>query len=126
MTTRARQQSYRIELDESGASTPNFCLLEKLRLVHGLHVPGLAQPAEDGAGIDLDSALQAMRVALADAGLPYRVEASAEIAVLQFAKYRLWKDLADHWPDLIGNPLVAPSGQLPVRPVRRSGSGTCG
>src|SRR4029078_1956653 len=33
LTTRARQQSYRIELDESGASTPNFCLLEKLRLV---------------------------------------------------------------------------------------------
>ena len=38
---------------------------------------------------------------MADAGLPYRVEASAEIAVLQFAKYRLWKDLADHWPALI-------------------------
>ena len=55
LTTRARQQSYRIEIDESGASTPNFCLLEKLRLVHGLHVPGLAQPAEDGAGIDLDA-----------------------------------------------------------------------
>jgi len=116
LTTRARQQSYRIELDESGASTPNFCLLEKLRLVHGLHVPGLAQPAEDGAGIDLDSALQAMRVALADAGLPYRVEASAEIAVLQFAKYRLWKDLADHWPDLIGNPLVAHLVSSPFEP----------
>ena len=106
LITKARQQTYRIEIDESGASTPNFCLLEKLRLVHGLHVPGLAQPTEDGAGIDLDSALQAMRVALAEAGLPYRVEASAELAVLQFAKFRLWKDLADHWGDLIANPLV--------------------
>ena len=106
LITRARQQSYRIDIDESGASTPNFCLLEKLRLVHGLHVPGLAQPTEDGAGIDLDSALQAMRLALAEAGLPFRVEASAELAVLQFAKFRLWKDLADHWPDLIANPLV--------------------
>jgi hypothetical protein len=106
LTTRARQQAYRIEIDESGASTPNFCLLEKLRQVHGLHVPGLAQPAEDAFGIDLDGALQAMRVVLAQAGLPFRVEPSAEIAVLQFAKYRLWKDLADHWPDLIANPLV--------------------
>ena len=74
--------------------------------MHGLQVPGLALPAEDGFGIDLDGALRAMRVALDEAGLPFRVEDSAEIAVLQFAKYRLWKDLADHWPELIGNPLV--------------------
>ena len=106
LTTKARSRAYRIELDDSGASTPNFCLLEKLRQVHGLQVPGLAQPAEDAFGIDLDAALQAMRVALAQAGLPFRVEPTADIAVLQFAKYRLWKDLADHWPDLIGNPLV--------------------
>ena len=123
LTTRARQQAYRIEIDESGASTPNFCLLEKLRQVHGLHVPGLAQPAEDAFGIDLDGALQAMRVALAQAGLPFRVEPSAEIAVLQFAKYRLWKDLADHWPDLIANPLVDHLVRSPfdpfVDPVQR-------
>ena len=116
LITRARQQSYRIEIDESGASTPNFCLLEKLRLVHGLQVPGLAQPAEDAFGIDLDGALQAMRVALAEAGLPFRVEASAEIAVLQFAKYRLWKDLADHWPELIANPLVEHLVRSPFDP----------
>ncbi len=116
LITRTRQRSYRIEIDESGASTPNFCLLEKLRLVHGLHVPGLAQPAEDGAGIDLDSALQAMRAALADAGLPFRVEDSAELAVLQFAKFRLWKDLADHWPDLIANPLVQHLVSSPFEP----------
>jgi hypothetical protein len=106
LSTKARSRAYRIELDDSGASTPNFCLLEKLRQVHGLQVPGLAQPTEDAFGIDLDAALQAMRVALAQSGLPYRVEPTADIAVLQFAKYRLWKDLSDHWPALISNPLV--------------------
>ena len=116
LTTRTRQQTYRIELDESGASTPNFCLLEKLKQVHGLQVPGLAQPTEDAAGIDLDAALHAMRVAVADAGLPFRVEDSAEIAVLQFAKYRLWKDLADHWTDLTANPLVQHLVQAPFDP----------
>src|SRR3712207_548515 len=47
-----------------------------------------------------------MRQALADAGLPHRVEATADLAVLQFAKYRLWKDLDEHWADLTANPLV--------------------
>ncbi|MDP9427784.1 MAG: AAA family ATPase, partial [Actinomycetota bacterium] len=47
-----------------------------------------------------------MRRALADAGLPHRVEPTADLAVLQFAKYRLWKDLDEHWAELTANPLV--------------------
>ena len=93
LVTRSRERAYRIELDEAGASTPNYCLLEKLRQVHGLAVPGLAEPTEDGAGIDLAGALLAMRTALAAEGLGYRVEETVDLAVLQFAKYRLWKDL---------------------------------
>ncbi|WP_165367571.1 DUF4011 domain-containing protein, partial [Phytoactinopolyspora endophytica] len=38
---RSRRTVYRIELDESGGSTPNYCLLEKLRQLHGLQVPSL-------------------------------------------------------------------------------------
>ncbi|WP_100497698.1 DUF4011 domain-containing protein [Geodermatophilus chilensis] len=106
LTPTSRNGVYRLALDDTGSSTPNYCLLEKLRQVHGLAVPGLTEPSEDGAGIDLDRALQAMRQALADAGLPHRVEATADLAVLQFAKYRLWKDLDEHWADLTANPLV--------------------
>ena len=47
-----------------------------------------------------------MRVALVGHGLPYRVEATADLAILQFAKYRLWKDLDEHWADFAENPLV--------------------
>ena len=124
LTTRARQQSYRIET-------------RRIRCQHTELLPAGEAPAGARAarsrpcpagrgrsGIDLDGALQAMRVALADAGLPFRVEASAEIAVLQFAKYRLWKDLADHWPDLIAQPAGRPSGALAVRAVRRPGART--
>ncbi|HEX5331756.1 MAG TPA: DUF3320 domain-containing protein [Cellulomonas sp.] len=106
LVTRSRERAYRIELDEAGASTPNYCLLEKLRQVHGLTVPGLAEPTEDGAGIDLAAALLAMRTALAAEDLGYRVEETVDLAVLQFAKYRLWKDLDENWSVLATNPLV--------------------
>ncbi|MGY1781816.1 DUF4011 domain-containing protein [Geodermatophilus sp. SYSU D01036] len=96
-----RTGAYRLSADESSAASPNWCLLEKLRQVHGLTVPGL-----DGEGVDVDTALTAVRQALADAGLPFRVEATADLAVLQFAKYRLWRDLDEHWAELTANPLV--------------------
>jgi uncharacterized protein DUF4011/restriction endonuclease-like protein/AAA domain-containing protein/uncharacterized protein DUF3320 len=98
---------YRVSLDEAGSSTPNYCLLEKLRQVHGLDVPGLAEPAVDDAGIDLDAAFESTRSAIAERGLPYRVEPTADLAVLQFAKFRLWKDLDENWATFAENPLVA-------------------
>jgi hypothetical protein len=101
-----RTGSYRLTLDESGSSTPNYCLLEKLRQLHGLVVPTLTEPA-DGGGLDLETALEAMRVGLVGHGLPYRVEATADLAILQFAKFRLWKDLDEHWADFTDNPLVS-------------------
>lgn len=101
----SRNGGYRLTFDEAGASTPNYCLLEKLRQLHGLVVPTLTESV-DGA-LDLEAALEAMRVALVGHGLPYRVEATADLAILQFAKYRLWKDLDEHWAALAENPLVA-------------------
>src|SRR3954451_4677079 len=100
-----RTGQYRLSLDESGSSTPNYCLLEKLRQLHGLAVPTLTEPA-DGV-LDLETALEAMRTALVGHGLPYRVEATADLAILQFAKFRLWKDLDEHWADFAQNPLVS-------------------
>ncbi|MCZ2826671.1 MULTISPECIES: DUF4011 domain-containing protein [unclassified Modestobacter] len=112
----SRSGAYRLTVDESGTSTPNYCLLEKLRQLHGLSVPGLAEPTEDGAGIDLNAALQAMRVALVEQGLPYRVEPTADLAILAFAKFRLWKDLDEHWATLSQNPLVAHLVHSPTDP----------
>ena len=104
LTPMGRTGSYRLALDEAGSSTPNYCLLEKLRQVHGLGVPTLTE-AVDGT-LDLDAALEAMRTALVGHGLPYRVESTADLAILQFAKFRLWKDLDEHWADFAENPLV--------------------
>lgn len=106
LVTKARQAGYRIELDESGQSTPNFCLLEKLKQSLGITIPGLANPEADDSGIDLDAAFRAVRVVMAEKGLPFRVEATADIAILQFAKFRLWKDLDENWDEFIKNDLV--------------------
>ncbi|TDE88586.1 DUF3320 domain-containing protein [Occultella glacieicola] len=106
LRTRSKAGAYTITLDESGASTPNFCLLEKLRQLFDLEIPGLAEPTEDGRGVDLDAALTAARLALITAGLNFRVEATADLAILQFAKFRLWKDLDENWEQFEHNPLV--------------------
>lgn len=107
---------YRLSLDESGTSTPNYCLVEKLRQTHGLTIPGLADPAEDGAGIDLDAAFDATRRAIAERGLNFRVEPTADISILQFAKFRLWKDLDENWSTFAANPLVAHLVHTPTEP----------
>jgi hypothetical protein len=99
--------SYRITLDDSGGSTPNFCLLEKLRQVFGLSIPALQEPETDDSGIDLDRTFDQVRLALAKANISARVEASADLAILQFAKFRLWKDLDEHWEVFAENALVS-------------------
>jgi len=79
MSTASRGESYRLTIDEAGASTPNYCLLEKLRVNFGLEIPGLAKPAEDASGIDLPTAFDALRTAIAAAGLPFRVGDAGEV-----------------------------------------------
>lgn len=102
----SRGQSFRLTLDEAGASTPNYCLLEKLKVSFGIDIPGLANPRVDAAGIDLAAAFAAVRQAMIDAKRPFVVEETVHMAILQFAKFRLWKDLDENWEELTANPLV--------------------
>lgn len=64
-------KTFRLSIDEAEESTPNYYLLEKLRLSFGLEIPGLANPARDDAGTDLPAAFSATRRALAAARLPF-------------------------------------------------------
>lgn len=99
-------RSHRLTLDEGGESTPNHCLLEKLRQEHDLELPGLAEPATDERGVDVAAVLRAVREATAAAGLPFRVHDTLDLAVLQFAKFVLWRDLDEHWSRFTDSPLV--------------------
>lgn len=106
LTTTNRGERYLITIDDTGASTPNYCLIEKLRTALGLEVPALAQPDEDASGIDLVATFDAVRRAVAEAGLPFLVEDSVHLSILQFAKFPLWKDLDESWKGLSRNSLV--------------------
>ena len=106
LTSAGKNGQYRVTLDEAGQSTPNYCLLEKLAQTHGLRIPGLAEPAEDGSGIDLDAAFNAVREAVSAKGLAFRVENTVDLSMLQFAKFRLWKDLDESWEQFAKNGLV--------------------
>lgn len=106
LTAAGKNGLYRVTLDEAGQSTPNYCLLEKLAQTHGLRIPGLAEPAEDGSGIDLDAAFNAVREAVSAMGLAFRVENTVDLSMLQFAKFRLWKDLDESWEQFAKNRLV--------------------
>ncbi|MDQ1551934.1 MAG: hypothetical protein QOD50_1356, partial [Actinomycetota bacterium] len=106
LTTANRGERYMLTIDEAGASTPNYCLVEKLRVAFGLEIPGLANPTEDASGIDLAQTFNAVRKAVAAAGLHFRVEETVHLSILQFAKYPLWKDLDESWKELSRNSLV--------------------
>lgn len=106
LTSAGKQGLYRVTLDDAGQSTPNYCLLEKLAQAHGLRIPGLAEPSEDGSGIDLDAAFDAVREAVSAKGLAFRVENTVDLSMLQFAKFRLWKDLDENWEHFAQNQLV--------------------
>ena len=58
----------------------------------------------------------AVRRAIANAGLHFRVEETVHLAILQFAKFPLWKDLDDSWKALSGNSLVTHLINSPDRP----------
>ncbi|MDQ1436184.1 MAG: hypothetical protein QOF59_3000, partial [Actinomycetota bacterium] len=106
LTTANRGERYNLVIDEAGASTPNYCLIEKLRVELGLQIPGLANPSEDASGIDLVNTFDAVRRAIADAQLKFRVEETVHLSILQFAKFPLWKDLDESWKQLTRNSLV--------------------
>ncbi|RIJ60349.1 DUF3320 domain-containing protein [Clavibacter phaseoli] len=115
---KGRTGGYQIVLDDAGASTPNYCLLEKLRAEHGLRIPALADPVFDGSGIDVDAVLRETRLTVLASGLEAHVDTSVDLALLQFAKFRLWKDLDENWEALAANELVRHLIESPMEPFR--------
>lgn len=95
-----------LALDSSSHVTPNHALIEWLRREHGLSVPGLAEPALDKAGIDVDGVLDNVRQAVARAGLSMQVVPEAKLALLEVGAFRMWKDLQDHGEEFMERPLV--------------------
>jgi len=106
ITPKNRGTAFILSLEESGV-TPNFSLVEKLKIEHGINLQGLASLQTDKFGIDIDGTLKYVREELVKEGLKdFKVNATATLGFFNFTSYRLWKDLLDNWQRFEGNPLV--------------------
>ena len=99
--------SFTITLDKDGELSPNYCLLEKLRSEIGLRIPELERPNLDDSGIDVAHTISVIRRFLGESKFAsVRVEEEAQLAVLDFATFRMWKDIQANWQLFTKNPVV--------------------
>ena len=99
--------SFTITLDKDGEISPNYCMLEKLRSEIGLRIPELERPNLDDSGIDVENTISIVRRFLGESKFAsVRVEEEAQLAVLDFATFRMWKDIQANWQLFAKNPVV--------------------
>ena len=98
---------FRLILDETGASTPNYSFLDRFARDTGIELTELRSPKLDEHGIDLRATLDNVRDRLRRAGWDDVVTPTVHLGLFRFSTYRMWKDLEDHWPTISANPLVA-------------------
>ena len=107
VTLRARRgRPFTLHIEEGAYAQPNQCLIEKLRLSQQLAIPAFENPPGDDSGIDVPGALQAIRMAVIEAQLPFTVDETAHLALLQFSTLQLWQDMTDNWTSFLRNPVV--------------------
>ena len=98
---------FRLILDETGVSTPNYSFLDRFARDTGIELTELRSPKLDEHGIDLRATLDGVRDRLRRAGWDDVVTPTVHLGLFRFSTYRMWKDLEDHWPTIAANPLVA-------------------
>ena len=84
----------------------NTTLLEMLRRERGIEVPGIDPVPEDESGIDVVAVIDAFKTAVAPLD-GWSVNPETWIGRFSFAKFLLWKDLAENLPKLAESPVVA-------------------
>ncbi|PGH44963.1 hypothetical protein COO58_11395 [Micromonospora sp. WMMA1996] len=100
------RRPYAMVIDGAEVASPNHCLVEWLRVKHGVRIPELEQPVRDEHGIDVAKTLAAINAGLVDNRLNYRIDETASLRLLQFSTFQMWRDLGDHWPRFLENPVV--------------------
>lgn len=112
------RRPYTIVIDGAETAAPNYCLVQWLRVRHGVRIRELDDPIFDDAGIDITASLRAIRKALIDNNLNYRIDESASLRLLQFSTFQMWRDLTDHWQVFERNEVVRHLVHNPGQPFR--------
>ncbi|MCG5441500.1 DUF4011 domain-containing protein [Micromonospora sp. NIE79] len=100
------RRPYAMVIDGTEVASPNYCLIEWLRVKHSVRIPELERPVLDEHGIDIAKTLAAINTGLLDNRLNYRIDETASLRPLQFSTFQMWRDLTDHWPRFMENPVV--------------------
>ncbi|TNH26931.1 DUF4011 domain-containing protein [Micromonospora orduensis] len=100
------RRPYAMVIDGTEVASPNHCLVEWLRVKHGVRITELERPVLDEHGIDIAKTLAAINTGLVDNRLNYRIDETASLRLLQFSTFQMWRDLTDHWPRFMENPVV--------------------
>jgi len=117
LASTGKQTAFTFTLDDAGESTPNFCLLEKFKQeTDGKEIEALKNPPRDESGLDLAAIIQETRETLLKINPEWRVEPSVGISILNFGKFRLWKDLDESWESFAESPLVKHLIETPTNP----------
>ncbi|MEU4162131.1 DUF4011 domain-containing protein [Actinoplanes sp. NPDC026670] len=102
----AGRLAYHLVIDGSQIASANQCLVEWLRVRHGVQIAELERPIRDESGLDIPRTLTAIREHLVRNRLNYRVDEIASLRLLQFSTVQLWRDMRDHWPVFMASPVV--------------------
>lgn len=103
---RRGSKQFTLSLDTASHATPNIALIQWLKQEHDVTIGGLAEPAADRAGIDVDGVIAAVRNQVAAHGMNADVVEEARLAVLDLSAFRMWSDLNLHADAFLENPLV--------------------
>jgi very-short-patch-repair endonuclease len=83
----------------------NVTLLELLRQDHGVTVHGLEPLSKDESGLDVPRILRTFREAIRDIDR-WDVLNDVQVGIFSFAKFLMWRDLAERSKDLMKNAVV--------------------
>lgn len=101
------RKPYTVSIDGDELAAPNWCLVQWLRVKHGVRIPELENPITDDSGIDIVRSFRAVSKALVNNQLDnYRVDERASLRILQFSTFQMWRDLTQHWETFLANPVV--------------------
>ncbi|MFL6122914.1 DUF4011 domain-containing protein, partial [Actinophytocola sp.] len=102
----AGNRPYTVLIDGAEIAAPNHCLVQWLRVKHGVRIAELEKPILDDDGIDIDASFRAIKKTLVGNNLNYRVDETASLRLLQFSTFQMWRDLTEHWQVFTRNPVV--------------------
>lgn len=99
--------SVSVTAEENAVISPNYCLLEKLRVEKGVIFDELSTPDLDESGIDLDKTIKSLLGKLGKAAYEsMSIEETCSLAVLDFANFRIWNDIKQNWRLFTKNAVV--------------------